>query len=117
VLVVAFGVAGSLDAARLVARSDQHRSQRALATTSANVVSNLRLAIQHEEDLALSMTAFIVATPNVSNTTFNQWLTTDRAFARYPELVGIARIGARPGAAACGVRKEGDQRSNRPAGP
>ena len=92
VLVVAFGVAGSLDAARLVARSDQHRSQRALATTSANVVSNLRLAIQHEEDLALSMTAFIVATPNVSNTTFNQWLTTDRAFARYPELVGIARI-------------------------
>jgi signal transduction histidine kinase len=92
VFVVAFGVAGSVVAARLVAQSDQHRSQRALAATSANVVSNLKLAIQHEEDLAFNATAFIVATPNVSNTAFNQWLTTDRAFARYPELVGIARI-------------------------
>jgi signal transduction histidine kinase len=91
-LVVAFGVAGSLAAARFVARSDEHRSQRALATTSANIVSNLRLALQHEEDLALSASAFIAATPNVSNTSFNRWLTADRAFARYPELVGIARI-------------------------
>lgn len=92
VLVVLAGAIGSVLAARVQARADGQKAQHAFATTSAGVTSNLRLALQHEADLLQSTTAFIVATPNISNTKFNEWVKADSAFARYPEMVALVRI-------------------------
>lgn len=91
-LVVVLGAVGSVFAARAVARSDEQKSQRAFAATAANVTSRLGLAIQHEEDLVVSMSAFIVGTPNVSSANFNNWARADRLVARYPEVLALARI-------------------------
>ena len=90
--IVLLGVAGSVLAARAVARSDEQTSQRALATSSANVVSRLQLALQHEEDLVVDVGAFTAATPHPSNALFNAWLSGARAFARYPEMAAVAQI-------------------------
>src|SRR6476646_10459744 len=88
-LVVVLGVVGSFFAARAVAHSDKQKSQRALAATSADVTARLRLAIQHEEDLVVSTSAFIVSNPRVSNAKFNEWVRADRVVARYPEILGL----------------------------
>jgi signal transduction histidine kinase len=91
-LVVVLGCVGSVLAARAVGRSDEQKSQRAFAAASADVASTLRLAIQHENDLVVSTSAFVVTHPNISNATFNQWVQADRAFERYPEVLGLVRI-------------------------
>ena len=91
-LVVVLGVVGSAFAARAVARSDEQKSERAAAAASTEIVSHLRLAIEHERDLVLSASAFIVADPNVSNSQFNRFLVADHAWSRYPEVLGVARL-------------------------
>ena len=91
-LVVVLGAVGSFFAARAVAHSDKQKSQRALAATSADVTARLRLAIQHEEDLVVSTSAFIVSNPRISNAKFNEWVRADRVVERYPEILGLGRI-------------------------
>jgi signal transduction histidine kinase len=92
VLIVLLGAAGSIVAARGVARSDAQKSQRAFAATSADVASRLNLAIRHEDDLVISTSAFIVANPHISNAKFNQWLQADRAAERYREILSFGRV-------------------------
>jgi hypothetical protein len=91
-LVVVLGAVGSFFAARAVAHSDKQKSQRALAATSADVTARLRLAIQHEEDLVVSTSAFIVSNPRISNAKFNEWVRADRAVEGYPAFLGLGRI-------------------------
>ena len=92
IVVVVLGAVGSLFAARAVAHSDKQKSQRALAATSADVTARLRLALQHEEDLVVSTSAFIVSNPRISNAKFNEWVLADRVVERYPEILGLGRI-------------------------
>jgi signal transduction histidine kinase len=91
-VVVAVGSAGAAYAAHDVARSDAQRSRRALVANSADVASKVNLAIQREDDLVVSTSAFLVANPHISNGSFNRWLRADRAFARYPEILGVGRL-------------------------
>jgi signal transduction histidine kinase len=92
VLLVVLGIAGSAYAARVVVRSDERRSDRAFAASSADVASTLKLAIRHEEDLVVSASAFIVTHPNISSETFDAWVQADRVHARYPEVVSLVRL-------------------------
>lgn len=91
-LIVVLGIAGSILAARAVTARDEQKQQRESAAASANIVSDLRLAIEHERDLVISTSAFIVANPSLTNVTFNRFLRSDRAWARYPEIIGVARL-------------------------
>ncbi|MDX6471282.1 MAG: hypothetical protein QOK22_98, partial [Gaiellaceae bacterium] len=91
-LVVVVGVGGSILAAREVALDDQGKSTQALVTSSADVELHLRLAIQRENDLLVSASAFMATHPTASNSHFNEWVRAERAFARYPELVALGRI-------------------------
>ena len=113
--VVLLGVAGSVLAAREIARSDEATTQRTRAATSANVVSRLQLALQHEEDLVVDLSAFLVASPHPSNATFNAWLAGARAFMRYPEVAGIARIVLVSSGGASRLRGAGEARPCRAA--
>ena len=56
------------------------------------IASTLKLAIQHEQDLSVSVLAFVTDNPNASEAQFLQWTSSVRAFERYPELEGLAEI-------------------------
>jgi signal transduction histidine kinase len=90
--VVALGVIGSILAASTVARGDGQKAQRAFAASSAGVVSTLRLAIQHEQDLVLNTNAFWVSHPNMSSAVFDKWVQADHVIGRYPELLGLGTL-------------------------
>jgi signal transduction histidine kinase len=91
-LVVVLGIVASMFAAHAVARNDEQKSDRASAARSADIVARLRLAIEHERDLVVSTSAFIATNPLLSNASLNTFLRADRAFARYPEITGVARL-------------------------
>ena len=90
--VVVIGSIVSVLGARVIARSDSHSSRQAFVTSSVGIASTLNLAIQHEQDLAVSAGAFFIGNPDASQAEFVQWTSSVRAFERYPELVGIAEV-------------------------
>jgi signal transduction histidine kinase len=90
--VAVLGCFGSLFAARATARDDAQKSQRVFAAASDDVGTNLELAFQHEQDLAVSAGAFLSTTQGVTNTRFGEWMRADRVTERYPEILALGRI-------------------------
>jgi diguanylate cyclase (GGDEF)-like protein len=102
VLLVLAGVLASVLGARAVARSDADHARLAFHLASAEIASTLKLAIQHEEDLVVSASAFVTDNPDASAAAFDKWGESVHAIARYPELqdfgfvtlVGASRMAA-----------------------
>ena len=86
------GSIGSTLGALAVARGEGQRSRQSFVNSSMEIASTLKLAIQHDQDLVIAAGAFVVSDPNVSQATLRQWAKSIRAFARYPELLGIAEV-------------------------
>jgi hypothetical protein len=86
------GVAGTFFVARSISRSDAQRSHQAFTHASGQVASTLRLAIAREQDLVVGAGAFELENPHASSADFTRWTREERAFARYPELEGVAAI-------------------------
>ncbi len=91
-LLVIGGLVGSIVSAKSVVRHERDRSKRALATSAAEVGSTLRVAIQREQDLAVSATGFFLASPGASNAEFVAWANAVGALDRYPELLGWGQV-------------------------
>jgi diguanylate cyclase (GGDEF)-like protein len=91
-IVVALGSIGTFLAANVITRNATQASRQQFAISSQEIASSLKLAIQHEQDLVVSAGAFYEGNANVSQTQFLRWISTTRAFARYPELSGIAMV-------------------------
>jgi len=85
-LLVAVGAAGSMFAAQTVARNDAQRSHQALVSSSLAIASTLKLAIQQDNSLVISIKAFVVANPNVSNSEFLTWVRSMQVAERFPEV-------------------------------
>jgi signal transduction histidine kinase len=113
-LAVVLGAVGSVYAARAVARSDERKSQRTFAASAADVASTLKLAMQREEDLVVSTSAFVVSHPQIANHEFNRWVQADRVVERYPEVIALARLVVVPASRLLGFAAQ--QRKD-PAGP
>jgi len=92
------GAIGSVFGAAAVAASDGRQSRQSFVSSSAEIASTLKLAIQHEQDLAVGVAAFLVGNPLASEAQFLQWTKFVNAFGRYPELQGIAEITIVPAA-------------------
>jgi diguanylate cyclase (GGDEF)-like protein len=90
--LVLIGVLGSVLGARAIARSDGDKSRLAFHLATGEVASTLRLAIQHEEDLVVSASAFFTSQPNASAADFDLWAESVQAMHRYPELQNIGLI-------------------------
>jgi diguanylate cyclase (GGDEF)-like protein len=85
-LLAVGGVVGATFAASAVVRNDAEKSRRAFKSSSSEIASTLQLAIQHEEDLVVSMNGFFVGSPNATNAEFGAWASSVHALERYPEL-------------------------------
>ena len=85
------GTIGSVGVARQVARADSKTSHQEFVATAANIASTLKLALQHEQDLTISAGAFFSGDPDATQSAFEEWTKSVRAFARYPELVIISK--------------------------
>jgi diguanylate cyclase (GGDEF)-like protein len=98
VVLVAVGIAGSVLGAIGVARNDAQRSHASFVTSSIQIASSLKLAIQQETSLSVSAEAFVVANPDVSNSEFVSWADTMQVAKRFPEVGGLGFIAVvRPG--------------------
>ena len=92
VLVVLVGIAGSVLGAQGVARADSQRSQQASTVSSTDIASEIGLAIEREQDLAVDTGAFVINDPGASEAQFEQWVKSERLFERNPQLVGIGEV-------------------------
>jgi diguanylate cyclase (GGDEF)-like protein len=90
--VVAIGFLGSFFGAKNLAKDDVQRDHQNLQTSSVEIASALNLAIQHEQDLAISAGAFNVENPNASESSFLRWVNDVDAFRRYPEILAVAEV-------------------------
>jgi len=85
-------VAGTVFAARSVARTDAEKGRQAFGRASSQIASTLLLAIARERDLVVSAGVFDLENPRASNRDFMRWVREQGAFERFPELEGIATI-------------------------
>ena len=92
VLVALAGSAGSLVGSQAIAHSDGQRSRAVFLTSSVEIASTLKLAIEREQDLAVNTGAFIISNPEATEAQFQSWVQSDRLFERYPELIGIGNV-------------------------
>jgi diguanylate cyclase (GGDEF)-like protein len=92
-LVIA-GALGAVLGARAVAHSDADKARLGFHLASTEIASTLKLAIQHEEDLVITASAYIAGNPNASAADFDRWAERVHAMQRYPELqnIGLVRM-------------------------
>ena len=90
--VVTIGFLGSYFGAKNFAQGEVQRTRQNLQTSSVEIASALNLAIQHEQDLAISAGAFMVENPNASESSFIRWVSNVDAFQRYPEILSVAEV-------------------------
>ncbi len=95
-LLVLAGVLASVLGARAVARSDANQARLSFHLASAEIASTLKLAIQHEEDLVVSASAFVTGNPSASGADFDIWAESVHAMQRYPELQNIGLVALAP---------------------
>jgi diguanylate cyclase (GGDEF)-like protein len=92
VAIVLGGTLGSVLGARAVARSSAGNARLAFHLSSAEIASTLTLAIQHEEDLIVSASAFVTGNPHASPAAFDRWVQSVHAMQRYPELRNLGLV-------------------------
>ena len=98
VLLIAAGSAGTVVASRAQSRDNAAKARQAFESSSEDVASGLKLAIQREEDLVVSVDGFVDVNPTASNTRFVQWAKAVRVLARFPEIVLLAHVTIVPAA-------------------
>src|SRR5665811_1711252 len=90
------GAAGSLLGARSVARTDARTASQRFGQTSSDTAAAIKLAIQHEEDLAIAATTFFAANPKATGAEFHAWAKWAHTSSRYPELLELRLIALVP---------------------
>jgi diguanylate cyclase (GGDEF)-like protein len=116
-LLVLASVIGSAVGARAVARSGADRGRLAFHLASNEIASTLRLAIQHEEDLVVSASAFVSGNPHASAADFDRWAQAVHAMQRYPELQNIGLVALVPASRLPAFEAEMAAHPVRPFGP
>jgi len=116
-LLVVAGTLGAIYGARAVARSDADKARLSFHLASAEIASTLRLAIQHEEDLVVSASAYVAGSPRASAADFDRWAEMVHAMQRYPELLDIGLVKLVPANQLTGFQSFMTANPIRPFGP
>ena len=117
VLLVLAGIFAAVIGARAVARSDADKAQLASRVATGEIASTLKLALQHEEDLIVSATAFVSGNPNASPAGFDKWAESVHAMQRYPELQDFGFVILVPASHLAAVRARMNASPLLPLGP
>jgi diguanylate cyclase (GGDEF)-like protein len=91
-LLVLGGTCAAVLGAKAVARSDADKAQLSFHLATAEIASTLKLAIQHEEDLVVSTSAYVTANPHGTAADFDRWIESVYAMRRFPELQNIGLV-------------------------
>src|SRR6201987_1444483 len=86
ILLVLVGTAAAAFGASSVSRSEEQKNRDTFHFASAEVASTLKLAIEREEDLIVSSSAFVSGTPHVTPRQLDGWVESIKALERFPEL-------------------------------
>jgi diguanylate cyclase (GGDEF)-like protein len=86
------GTLGAVLGARSTAGGDTEKARLAHHLTTAEIASTLTLAIQHEEDLVVTASAFVAREGGATPAGFDRWAESVRALERYPELQNIGLV-------------------------
>ena len=113
-LLVLAGTIASLLGASAVRRTDADRDRLGFHLAAADITSTLKLAIQHEEDLVVSASAFVADDPDLTPGAFDRWTESVHAMRRYPELQNIGFVVRVP---ASGLRRLEARLRRRPLEP
>jgi len=92
ILCVAGGTIGSLLVAHTVARNDAASTRANFQQGSVAVASALKLAIQREEELAVSAGTFFAGNAKASPGEFARWVKWARTLRRFPELENLGLV-------------------------
>jgi diguanylate cyclase (GGDEF)-like protein len=95
-LLLLGGILASVLGAMAVSRSDSDKARLGFHLSSAEIAATLKLAIQHEEDLVLTASAFVAWNSHVSPVEFDRWAQLVHAMQRYPELENIGLVSLVP---------------------
>jgi diguanylate cyclase (GGDEF)-like protein len=90
------GTVASFSGARSASRTDAEKARLAFHITTGEIASTLTLAIQHEEDLVVSTSAFVAASGDRSPSGFDRWTESVHAMRRFPELQNIGLVALVP---------------------
>jgi diguanylate cyclase (GGDEF)-like protein len=110
-LCVAAGALASVLGSHSLARSDAAKSERAAHQSAAQIATGVRAAIQHEEDLTLTASAFFADHPNASAAEFHAWAKWVKASHRYPELAELRLVTPVSAAGLAGFAARGTPRA------
>jgi diguanylate cyclase (GGDEF)-like protein len=91
-VVLAGGVAGSILGAQSVANRNASNERAAFAHSATAVASTLKLAIQREEELAVSASTYFSGNPKASSAEFAAWVNWAHTLHRFPELEGLGLV-------------------------
>jgi diguanylate cyclase (GGDEF)-like protein len=92
VLCVAAGTVGSVLAAQSVARNHSTTTKQDFQQSSAGIASSVKLALQREEELAVSASTFFAGNPKASPAEFARWVRWARTLHRFPEIEDLGLV-------------------------
>jgi diguanylate cyclase (GGDEF)-like protein len=95
VCVVA-GIVASILGAHAVARNDASDGSSAFNENSGSAAAALKLAIQREEELAVSTSTYFAGDPTATPKEFARWVKWARTLRRFPELDNLGLVAVVP---------------------
>ena len=116
-VLVLGGTLASVLGARAVAGSEAQKAKLASHLASDEIAATLKLAIQHEEDLVVSASAYVTGNPHATPADFDRWANSVQAMRRYPELQNIGLVELVPASQLRSFERFLDAHPVRPLGP
>jgi diguanylate cyclase (GGDEF)-like protein len=116
-LLILGGALAAFFGAKAVARSDADKARLSFHLASAEIASTLKLAIEHEEDLVVSTSAYAKANPRASAADFDRWVESVHAMRRFPELQDIGLVALVPAGGLAAFQAHMAANPLRPFGP
>jgi len=92
------GIVGSALAAVSVERNGAMTSRRAFRASSAEIALTLQIAIQHERDLIVSASGFVIGNPNATNAQYRRVGSLGARTRALPELASFGHAVVVPAA-------------------
>lgn len=90
--VLAAGVLGSFLGAQSVAHRNAADQRATFAHSATAIASTLKLAVQRQEELAVSASTYFANNPNATGAEFAAWVKWAHTLRRFPELAGLGFV-------------------------